>query len=298
MIRSMTGYGRATASINRKKVAIEISSVNNRFLELSVRLPKVLSEYESEIREAVASLVSRGKLSMTINIEDNGATPQTLVLNEETAQLYYKMFVDLKKKFKLAGEISLADFTGLPELFSVVTSAPLPKSEVAKLLEAVRKAASSLNKMRQTEGKVLGDDMMARVKLITKALENVEKLHPKSIDRYKQRLHETVKKIEGEGINLHGSDEMRLRLDMELAILVDKADITEECVRLRSHCDVFNAAIKAEGDTGKRLNFILQEMNREANTIGSKASLYEISAEVIKIREEIEKMREQVQNIE
>ena len=257
MIRSMTGYGRATASINRKKVAIEISSVNNRFLELSVRLPKVLSEYESEIREAVASLVSRGKLSMTINIEDNGATPQTLVLNEETAQLYYKMFVDLKKKFKLAGEISLADFTGLPELFSVVTSAPLPKSEVAKLLEAVRKAASSLNKMRQTEGKVLGDDMMARVKLITKALENVEKLHPKSIDRYKQRLHETVKKIEGEGINLHGSDEMRLRLDMELAILVDKADITEECVRLRSHCDAFNAAIKAEGDTGKRLNFIL-----------------------------------------
>lgn len=298
MIRSMTGYGRATASINRKKVAIEISSVNNRFLELSVRLPKVLSEYESEIREAVASLVSRGKLSMTINIEDNGATPQTLVLNEETAQLYYKMFVDLKKKFKLAGEISLADFTGLPELFSVVTAAPLPKSEVAKLLEAVRKAASSLNKMRQTEGKVLGDDMMARVKLITKALENVEKLHPKSIDRYKQRLHETVKKIEGEGINLHGSDEMRLRLDMELAILVDKADITEECVRLRSHCDAFNAAIKAEGDTGKRLNFILQEMNREANTIGSKASLYEISAEVIKIREEIEKMREQVQNIE
>ncbi len=298
MIRSMTGYGKATASINRKKVAIEISSVNNRFLELSVRLPKVFSEYESEIREAVASLVSRGKLTLTMSIEDNGATPQTLVLNEETAELYYKMFCDLKKKFRLSGEISLADFTGLPELFSVVTAAPLPKGEFEKLLNAVRKAADSLNKMRQSEGKVLGDDMMARVKLIAKALENVEKLHPKSIDRYKQRLLETVKKIEGEGINLHGSDEMRLRLDMELAILVDKADITEECVRLRSHCDAFNAAIKAEGDTGKRLNFILQEMNREANTIGSKASLYEISAEVIKIREEIEKMREQVQNIE
>ncbi len=298
MIRSMTGYGKATATINRKKVAIEISSVNNRFLELSVRLPKVFGEYESEIREAVAALVSRGKLTLTMNIEDNGATPQTLVLNEETAELYYKMFCDLKKKFKLAGEISLADFTGLPELFSVVTAAPLPKGEVEKLLEAVRKAADSLNKMRQREGKNLGDDMMSRVKLIAKALENVEKLHPRSIDRYKQRLHETVKKIEGEGINLHGSDEMRLRLDMELAILVDKADITEECVRLRSHCDAFNAAIKAEGDTGKRLNFILQEMNREANTIGAKASLYEISAEVIKIREEIEKMREQVQNIE
>lgn len=298
MIRSMTGYGKATASINRKRVAIEISSVNNRFLELSVRMPKVLSEYENEVREAVSSIVSRGKLSLSISLEDNAIAPQTLVLNEDTAKLYYKMFSDLKAKFKLAGEISLSDFTGLPELFGVVAPQPLPKEEVAKLLDAVRKATESLNKMRQREGKVLGDDMMGRVKLIVASLESVEKLHPRSIDRYKTRLNETIKKMEGEGVNLRGSDEMRLRLDMELALLIDKADITEECVRLRSHCDAYNAAIKAEGDTGKRLNFILQEMNREANTIASKSGMYEISAEVIKIREEIEKMREQVQNIE
>lgn len=297
MIRSMTGYGKAAVSVNKKKVSIEITSVNNRFLELSLRLPRVFAEYESDLREAITGMVSRGKLSVLVTVEDNNVSPQTLILNEENAALYYKMFADLKKKFKLAGEISLADFTGLPELFNVAAAAALSKEEVAKLVDGVKHAVESLNKMRQREGKALGDDMIMRVKLISKAIDKIEKIYPQTVTRYRQRFQETLKKLLDDSTT-RSADETRLRLDMELALLVDKADITEECVRLRSHCDAFAAAIKAEGDTGKRLNFILQEMNREANTIGSKAALYEISAEVIRIREEIEKLREQVQNIE
>ncbi|MCC6964242.1 MAG: YicC family protein [candidate division Zixibacteria bacterium] len=297
MIRSMTGYGKAAVSVNKKKVSIEITSVNNRFLELSLRLPRVFAEYESDLREAITGMVSRGKLSVLVTMEDNNVSPQTLILNEENAALYYKMFADLKKKFKLAGEISLADFTGLPELFNVAAAAALSKEEVAKLVDGVKHAVESLNKMRQREGKALGDDMIMRVKLISKAIDKIEKIYPQTVTRYRQRFQETLKKLLDDSTT-RSADETRLRLDMELALLVDKADITEECVRLRSHCDAFAAAIKAEGDTGKRLNFILQEMNREANTIGSKAALYEISAEVIRIREEIEKLREQVQNIE
>lgn len=298
MIRSMTGYGKAAVSVNKKKVSIEITSVNNRFLELSLRLPRLFAEYESDLREAITGMVSRGKLSVLVTVEDNNVSPQTLVLNEENAALYYKMFADLKKKFKLAGEISLADFTGLPELFNVAAAAALSKAEVAKLIDGIKHAVESLNKMRQREGKALGDDMIMRVKLISKAIDKIEKLFPQTVVRYRQRFQETLKKLLDDSSTARNADETRLRLDMELALLVDKADITEECVRLRSHCDAFAAAIKAEGDTGKRLNFILQEMNREANTIGSKAALYEISAEVIRIREEIEKLREQVQNIE
>jgi uncharacterized protein (TIGR00255 family) len=126
----------------------------------------------------------------------------------------------------------------------------------------------------------------------------IKKLRGRSLKRYKERLNDVVERLRETGAAVGDNDETRLRLNMELGILADKSDITEECVRMVSHCDAFKLAVRAKGDSGKRLNFILQEMNREANTIGSKASLYEISAEVIKIREEIEKLREQVQNIE
>lgn len=298
MIRSMTGYGRAAATINRKRISLEMSAVNNRFLELSVRLPKAFSEYESEIRETITALVARGKITLTVTIDDNNISPQTLILNEESAALYYKMFTDLKRRFKLAGDISVSDFTGLPELFNVATAAPLPKKEVEKLIDGVRRTVAAFNRTREREGKALGADMANRIALISKALGKIEKLQPLSLERYRARLLETMEKLRANSAHLAAGDELRIRIDMELAILVDKTDITEECVRLYSHCDAFNAAIKAPGDSGKRLNFILQEMNREANTIGSKASLYEITAEVIKIREEIERLREQVQNIE
>lgn len=298
MISSMTGYGKAEATIRQKKVTVEVTSVNNRYLEISLRLPKLLSEYENEVREAIGKLVSRGKLSMTVIIDDNGVSPQMLKMNEDVAQLYFKMFKDLKKKFKLAGEISVSSFVGLPDLFSVTPAAAFARADVNKLLILVKKAIENLNQMRQKEGSALAKDMVHRVRLIEEALAEVEKFGPKTLERYRQRLSQMIEEVLPEGQKLGDSEERKLRLDMEVALIADKADVTEECVRLRSHCEAFIDAIKAPGDTGKRLNFILQEMNREANTIGSKSIVYEISERVIRVREEIEKLREQVQNIE
>ncbi len=298
MISSMTGYGKAETTIRSKKVTVEVTSVNNRYLEVSLRLPKVFAEYENEVREAIGKLVSRGKLSVTVAIEDGNITPQMLILNEPAAKLYYKMFKDLKAKFKLAGDISISNFTGLPELFSATPAQSISRSEVNKLILGVKKAIASMNMMRQREGNALAKDMVQRVRLVEKALETIENGRAKSLERYRQRLSELIEELLPEGQRLGDSEERKLRLDIEITLLADKSDVTEECVRLRSHCEAFIAAIKAPGDTGKRLNFILQEMNREANTIGSKSIVYEISSQVINIREEIEKLREQVQNIE
>ncbi|MCX6831087.1 MAG: YicC family protein [candidate division Zixibacteria bacterium] len=298
MISSMTGYGKAEATIRQKKVTIEVTSVNNRYLEVSLRLPKLLSEYENEVREAIGKLVSRGKLSMTIVIDDNSITPQMLKLNEDVAHLYHKMFRDLKTKFKLSGDITVSNFVGLPELFTVTTAAAITRADVNKLIAGVRKAIGNLNQMRQNEGNALAKDMAHRVRLIETALAEVERFQPRTLERYRQRLTQLIEDILPEGQKLGDAEERKLRLDMEIALMADKSDVTEECVRLRSHCEAFIATIKAPGDTGKRLNFILQEMNREANTIGSKSIVYEASEKVIRIREEIEKLREQVQNIE
>jgi uncharacterized protein (TIGR00255 family) len=294
----MTGFGKAQVAIRSRKVTIEINSVNNRYLEVSLRLPKIFSEYENEIREAISKLVSRGKLSVTISLDDNSVTPETLTLNEDVARLYYKMFHDLKSKFNLAGEVSVSHFVGLPDLFTIAASAAVTKADLAKLIAGVRKAVENMNQMRQNEGKALAKDMTARVKSISKSVDLVVKYQPESLERYRQRLSQLIEEILPQGQKAVRNDETKLRLDMEVAVMAGKADTTEECVRLRSHCDAFSDAVKAPGDTGKRLNFILQEMNREANTIGSKSILYEIATEVISIREEIEKLREQVQNIE
>jgi len=298
MIASMTGYGRAEAAIHRKKVVIEVTSVNNRYFELSLRLPKLFAEFENEVREAVGKLVSRGKLTMTAVIDDNSVTPQTLKLNEDVAVLYHKMFRDLKKKFRLSGDVTVSSFVGLPDLFTVTTAAAVTPADVRKLIAGVRKAIGNLNQMRQKEGEALAKDMTHRVRLIESALADVERFQPQALERYRNRLAQLIDDILPEGQKLADAEERKLRLDMEIALVADKSDVTEECVRLRSHCEAFVAAVKAPGDTGKRLNFILQEMNREANTIGSKSIVYEISEKGIKIREEIEKLREQVQNIE
>lgn len=297
MIRSMTGYGKSTANITGRQLTVEITSVNSRYLEISVRLPRILAEYEANVREKVAESVSRGKLSVGISFEGNSVAPESLRLNEEVAALYYKMFCDLKQRFKLQGELSISHFTGLPDLFTVSNSHQLKPGEVKELMRGVERATAALNRMREREGKALGDDMVRRIRLIEKAVTRIGKYKAKSLEHYRKRLNDVLENLQQQGA-LIGNDETRLRLNMELALLVDKSDVTEECVRLRSHLGAFVEAIDSAGDAGKRLNFILQEMNREANTIGSKAGIYEISAEVITIREEIEKLREQVQNIE
>ena len=299
MVRSMTGFGAAEFAVRGKKVRIEINSVNNRFLETSIRLPKRYSELENQVREVIGELVTRGKLFVVISAVDNSVSPEDLQLNDEVAATYYKIFTDLKKRFKLAGEISVDHFAGLSDLFNVAVAARPSELEVKRLLTALRKALKNLSTMRSQEGRALAADMAARVEIIEKAVTHIEPLKSKMLERYRERLRKRVREILGDKeLPKAITKDAKLRLDMEVALIADKSDVTEECVRLRSHCKAFAGALRSSKDAGKKLTFILQEMNREANTIGSKASLYEISADVIRIKEEIEKLREQVQNIE
>ena len=299
MVRSMTGFGAAEFAVRNKKVRVEINSVNNRFLEASIRLPKKYSDLENQVREVIGELVNRGKLFVQVSPVDNSVAPDDLQLNEEVAATYFKIFTDLKKRFKLAGEISVDHFAGLTDLFNVAVISTVSDAEIKRLLTAVRKAVTNLNQMRAAEGRALARDMKARAKQIETSLANIEKMQPQMLDRYRERLQKRIKEVVGDlDAPKPLTRDARLRFDMEVAVMADKSDITEECVRLRSHCRAFAAALRAGKDAGKKLNFILQEMNREANTIGSKASLYDVSAEVIRIKEEVEKLREQVQNIE
>jgi uncharacterized protein (TIGR00255 family) len=299
MVRSMTGFGAADFSVGGKKTRIEVNSVNNRFLEASIRLPRKYSELENRVREVVTEMIGRGKLFVVISPVDNSVAPDELHLNDEVAATYYKIFSDLKKRFKLAGEISVDHFAGLSDLFGVAVAAKVSEQEAKRLLSAVRRALRDLNQMRGQEGRALAADMKARVKIIERAVAKVEKMKPRMLDHYRERLRKRVRDILGDDeLGKSITNDAKLRLDMEVALMADKSDVTEETVRLRSHCGAFAAALNSRQDAGKKLNFILQEMNREANTIGSKASLYEISAEVIRIKEEVEKLREQVQNIE
>ncbi len=299
MIHSMTGFGKAEVTLRKRKVRIEVSSVNNRFLDVSIRLPKIFSDYENRVRKVVTQQVARGKLILLITTDGNDFGPDSLVLNQELAAFYYKMFTDLKQKLKLAGDIEISHFAALPDLFGVAPATDASETDIRKLIAGVKKALRHLDQMRAAEGRVLAQDMTKRVGLISRGVDQIVKYQPKSLQRYRRRLTARIKEIIGDDpLALSTDSKARLRLDMEVALMAEKADVTEECVRLRSHCRAFLTALRARGDVGKRLNFILQEMNREANTIGSKAILYEVSAEVISVREEIEKLREQVQNIE
>lgn len=299
MIRSMTGFGKAEVSIGKNRFKIEINSVNSRFREVSVRLPKMFSDYEGQLREVVSEEVARGKIFVVVSHIDSTVPPDMLVLNEDIAETYYRMFLHLKKKFKLGGELEISHFVGLPDLFGISPSAVASKAEVDKLLAGLRRALQGLNRMRQREGKALAADMTKRVQTISRAIDRVTKFQPKSLQRYRSRLERNIKEIGGQAVMARGRmDETSLRIDMEVTLMADRADVTEECVRLKSHCQAFSGALHTRGDAGKKLGFILQEMNREANTIGSKAILYDISVEVIAFKEEIEKLREQVQNIE
>jgi uncharacterized protein (TIGR00255 family) len=299
MIRSMTGFGTADAAVRGKKIRIEVNSVNNRFLETSIRVPKMFADYEGRIREAVGEMLARGKIFIVVSQTNATVSPEEIELNESVAANYYRIFPELKKRYRLGGEIELRLCAGLPDLFTVAATETASEAEVDKLIAAIRRALRKLNVMRQSEGKALAADMQMRLKRIEEAVAAIAQFQPQSLERYRQRLANRVKEVLGASDDSKDvTRDARLRLDMEVALMADKADVTEECVRLRSHCKAFAKELKSRADVGKKLNFILQEMNREANTIGSKSILYAISAEVISIKEEVEKLREQVQNVE
>jgi uncharacterized protein (TIGR00255 family) len=294
MLLSMTGYGRAEAREGGCILTVEIRAVNHRFSEISVRLPKGLSLLEGRVRERIQKRVSRGKITCSAALDGEDGELGSLQIDEAVAQRYASLLRELKEKLNLAGELDLATFVSLPDVMTW-EKAEFGEDQGWKLLEPPLTAAiEDLMKMKGREGELLGKDLAARCEAIAAAVERIEERIPTVIDAVRQRLHERLEEL----LKDQEVEYQRYRLEAEIVLFADRSDCTEECVRLRAHCQQFIELLHSGEPVGRKLNFLLQEMNREANTIGSKSLDVAIAQDVITIKEEAERLREQVANIE
>jgi uncharacterized protein (TIGR00255 family) len=292
MIRSMTGYGSAEIERSGQRLSAEVRSVNHRFCEVSIRGPKVALAFEDQIRTLIQDRFSRGKFNLTINWAGAGDQGEVLKLNEAVAQRYVDLMSQLKERFGLSGDVDLATVAALPDLFTWEHAAISDEESWALIREVVDKCCTNMNLMKDREGAALARDFEARLGTIRVELDRVSLRAPLRPQEAKERMVSRIKPLLDD-VNMDP-----IRIAQEVALLADRLDCTEECVRLAAHLDQFKHLIDNSELAGRKLNFLLQEMNREANTIGSKANDVEIGRAVIVMKEEIERIREQVQNVE
>lgn len=292
MIRSMTGYGSGELERDGQRLTAEIRSVNHRYCEVSVRAPRVVSAFEDQIRKLVQTRITRGKIMLGITWSGAGETGEVLKLNETVADRYMALLDELRKRYGLKSDVDLQTLSGFPDVFSWEHTALSDEETWTMVEKVVGDACDNIQLMKDREGDALAKDLLERLELIRAELVKVEKRAPLRPKEAKERLQQRIGSLLSEGeIDPN-------RLAQEVAILVDRLDCTEEMVRLGAHLDQFKHLIEGPEPAGRKLNFLLQEMNREANTIGSKSNDVEVTRGVIVMKEEIERLREQVQNVE
>jgi len=286
----MTGYGKGNAVKNNFSADVEIKSVNSRFLEIFLKLPPLLSDKEYEMREILKSKIKRGKINVTIQLKRNGINDLAMV-NETKLKEYIFLIEKIKKTAGINEEIKIEHILNNREIISS-SDISLLETEFNIVKKTLKSAVDELLKMRKDEGEELAKDLTKRIKTITGRVVLIEKEFKKSVSSHFKKLKERLKILTGEA----ELDEQRLNL--ELAAIADKADITEECVRLKSHLKFFIDSMNKQAEPGRKLNFLCQELNRETNTISSKSISTSLTHNAVLIKEEIEKIREQIQNIE
>lgn len=291
-IRSMTGYGRGESDAEGIRFTVEVRSVNHRFLELAVKLPSGWGALEEEVKRQVRRWVRRGRVDVTVTLEGDGAASRKLTVDWEAADSLLQASRELRERLGITGELTLRDLLHHSEVLKAEEQMPDPEVWKAPLLTAVEQACQSLGGMRRREGRVLAEDLMHRTGVLAQRVEEIRSRAPQVVSDYRRRLEERIRELLG------GVDPEPDRLLTEAALFADKADIQEELTRLSSHIGQFREALRQEKPVGRRLEFLLQEMNREINTIGSKANDAQIAEKVVDSKSELEKMREQVQNIE
>ena len=288
----MTGYGKGLAESGKISAEVEVKSVNSRFLDIYLKLPNSLMNKDYELREIIKNKVKRGKLTVVAQLRVNGMEGEPPELDKEKLKNQLAIIKQIKKIAKLKENIKLEHLLVNKDIYST-TDLSVSDSEFELLKKALDEAIAQLLKMKKAEGKELEKDLLERLQEIEKYLTEIEEESKSGgINEYYEKLKERVK------ILLDGQQVDNDRLELELAIMADKADITEECVRLRSHIKFFIESLKNDSEPGRKVNFICQELNREANTISSKSVSTSITHKAVRIKEEIEKIREQVQNIE
>ena len=292
LIKSMTGYGRAVETVNGREFTVEIRSVNNRYLDCTVKLPRMVSFAEDAVKQEVKAAVSRGKVDVFITIKSEAAEDTTISLNKAVLEGYLTAMRQMVTEFGVKDDISVSTVSRLPEVFAVEKPEVDEEQLLADLMSAVKKALEGYNAMRTTEGAALDADLRSRGNTILAFVAQVEQGNAQTVVDYRARLEAKLREVL-ENTNIDES-----RILTEAAIFADKVAVDEETVRLRSHLDQMNAMLSGGGAVGRKLDFLLQEMNRETNTIGSKCTDVKLARIVVDIKAELEKIREQTQNIE
>lgn len=292
MIKSMTGYGRAVATVNGREFTVELRSVNNRYLDCTVKLPRSLSFAEDAVKQAVKSSVSRGKVDVFISLKSEAIDDTTITLNRSVLEGYLAAMRQMVSEYEVRDDISVSTVSRLPEVFSVEKSQVDEEQLLKDLMEVVSRALAGYDAMRCTEGQALDADLRSRGNTILELVSQVEQGNAQTVIDYRARLEAKLREV----LSSANIDESRILT--EAAIFADKVAVDEETVRLRSHLAQMNEMLTTGGAVGRKLDFLLQEMNREANTIGSKCTDVRLARIVVDIKAELEKIREQTQNIE
>ena len=292
MIKSMTGYGRALETVNGREFTVEVRSVNNRYLDCNVKMPRMLSFAEDAVKQAMKQAVSRGKVDVYISLKSEGGDETKVTLNTALLEQYLAAMHSMVRDFGVKDDISVSAVSRIPEIFTVEKPEIDEEQLLADLLQVVGKALEAYNAMRAVEGAALDADLRSRGQTILGLVAQVEEGNGKTVEDYRTRLENKLREV----LANTAIDESRILT--EAAIFADKVAVDEETVRLRSHLKQMNDMLTAGGAMGRKLDFLLQEMNREANTIGSKCTDVALARIVVDIKAELEKIREQTQNIE
>ena len=292
MVKSMTGYGRAVETVNGREFTVELRSVNNRYLDCTVKLPRALSFAEDAVKQAVKASISRGKVDVFISLRSEGAQDVKITLNTPMAEGYLDAMHKMAKDYGIREDISVSLLSRMPDVFTVDKPEVDEEQLLADLLSVVNQALERVDAMRSAAGRALENDLRSRGQTILSLVAQVEAGSGQTVADYRTRLEDKLKEV----LANTAIDESRILT--EAAIFADKVAVDEETVRLRSHLDQMNNMLTTGGAIGRKLDFLLQEMNRESNTIGSKCSDVRMARIVVDIKAELEKIREQTQNIE
>jgi len=293
MIRSMTGYGGYKDLVNSREYSVDIKSVNHRYLEINLRMPKEFMKFESDIKNFISKYVNRGKVDVFIVFRTYSQDDYKIVPNIGIMKRYYEAINIIRENFvDVQDDFSLSNLIKLPEAL-IIENQELDNDIIKnELLSCLKMAITNLNRMRENEGQIIKNDITKRIEKLKYIVREIEENTSGLVETYKERLYKRIY----ENLDIKNIDENRLML--EVTLFADKSDITEEIVRLKSHMEQFEKSLMEGGAIGKKLDFILQEMNREANTIASKSIIFNISNCIVNLKDELEKIREQVQNIE
>lgn len=292
MLKSMTGYGRHEAVAGGKKILVEIKSVNHRFSDYNIKVPRYMGFLEDKVRKYASEYITRGKVDVYVNVESYGESDKDIILNEELAKNYIDVLYELRDKFGLKDDISVSNVAAYADIFKTERRED-NEEEIWKLTKDVlEKAMTAFAEMREREGGRIEKDLRARIDYMKELAGKVDEYSPQTVKDYRDRLYAKIKEL------VEDREIEETRLLTEVAIFADKVAVNEETVRLGSHFEEFYKILGSGEPAGRRLDFLIQEINREVNTIGSKAQDINIAKIVVTLKGEIEKLREQIQNIE